>query len=274
MEPDRDTLLPIGAFARLTYLTIKALRLYAQLGLLVPVHVDAASGYRYYHPEQVQRARLIRLMRAMQMPLGTIRVVLSADAASAALLTNAYVQELEERAVLARRLAPGILATLSGEPLDDAVTVRDADAQLFVSVTHRVRASSLVPLLQRCVQHLTGTITQLGAAPAGPPFGIYHGQINHEEDGPIEVCLPIPKHLDVKHPLAAKELPPTRLAVIQLRGEQCQFPAILQGYDAVHDWIARRGFVHAGPPREVWLEPPAVANPNDRIELAWPFQTR
>jgi PPM family protein phosphatase len=62
MEPTRDNLLPIGTFASRTYLSVKALRLYAQLGLLVPVYVDPDSGYRYYHADQLQRARLIRLI--------------------------------------------------------------------------------------------------------------------------------------------------------------------------------------------------------------------
>jgi protein phosphatase len=54
-----DELLTIGAFARLTRLTPKALRLYDELGLLPPVRVDPASGYRYYEPAQLERARLV-----------------------------------------------------------------------------------------------------------------------------------------------------------------------------------------------------------------------
>lgn len=87
----------------------------------------------------------------MQMPLGTIRAVLSADASGAALRINTSVQELEERVLLARRFIPDILTTLAAETLDDAVTVRESDAQLVMHVTHRARASGLVPLLQHGV---------------------------------------------------------------------------------------------------------------------------
>ena len=51
-------LLSIGAFARATRLTPKALRLYDELGLLPPAFVDQASGYRFYDPAQLERARL------------------------------------------------------------------------------------------------------------------------------------------------------------------------------------------------------------------------
>ena len=40
------TLLSIGEFARLTHLSVKALRHYDDLGLVVPTHVDPTTGYR------------------------------------------------------------------------------------------------------------------------------------------------------------------------------------------------------------------------------------
>jgi len=41
----------IGEFARRTRLSLKALRLYDELGVLVPARVDQASGYRYARRE-------------------------------------------------------------------------------------------------------------------------------------------------------------------------------------------------------------------------------
>ncbi|GAA3158787.1 MerR family DNA-binding transcriptional regulator [Nonomuraea salmonea] len=43
-----DGYLPIGRFARLCRLSVKRLRHYDELGLLVPAHVDPDSGYRHY----------------------------------------------------------------------------------------------------------------------------------------------------------------------------------------------------------------------------------
>jgi len=39
----------IGEFSRITGLSIKALRLYHEKGILVPGRVDDATGYRYYN---------------------------------------------------------------------------------------------------------------------------------------------------------------------------------------------------------------------------------
>lgn len=57
----------IGEFARLSHLSIKALRLYDSMGLLKPASVDEESGYRYYLPSQVEPARLISLLRRLEM---------------------------------------------------------------------------------------------------------------------------------------------------------------------------------------------------------------
>ena len=53
-------LMTIGAFARACGLTASALRFYADSALLRPAVVDDVSGYRYYAPDQVAHATLIR----------------------------------------------------------------------------------------------------------------------------------------------------------------------------------------------------------------------
>jgi DNA-binding transcriptional MerR regulator len=72
-------LLPIGRFARLTGLTVKALRHYDELGLLVPAAVDPDSGYRLYAPEQCLRGEAIRRLRRLELPLEDVRELLEAD---------------------------------------------------------------------------------------------------------------------------------------------------------------------------------------------------
>ena len=72
-----EHLVPIGQFAALTRLSLKALRLYDENGLLRPARIDPDTGYRYYRLEQAERARLIRLLRAAEMPLAGIAAFLA-----------------------------------------------------------------------------------------------------------------------------------------------------------------------------------------------------
>ncbi len=75
-----DHLLNIGAFASATGLSIPALRHYDEIGLLKPAHVDAGTGYRRYAPQQIEQARLICGLRAVDLPIDEIRVVLGRPA--------------------------------------------------------------------------------------------------------------------------------------------------------------------------------------------------
>ena len=74
-----DDLLPIGRFARLTGLSIGALRHYDELDILRPADVDRFTGYRRYRRDQVETARLIARLRDLEVPLDEIRLVLAAD---------------------------------------------------------------------------------------------------------------------------------------------------------------------------------------------------
>src|SRR4029077_14658490 len=70
--------LAIGDFSRATFLSVRMLRHYHELGLLEPVDVDVDNGYRRYAPEQIVTAQVIRRFRDLDMPLEDIQVVLSA----------------------------------------------------------------------------------------------------------------------------------------------------------------------------------------------------
>ncbi len=79
--PSRE-LLPIGRFARLSGLSIGALRHYDELGLLQPAAVDPETGYRRYAPVQLADARAIARLRDLEVPLDEIRELLGADDAA------------------------------------------------------------------------------------------------------------------------------------------------------------------------------------------------
>ncbi|MEJ3656333.1 MerR family transcriptional regulator [Actinomycetes bacterium KLBMP 9759] len=107
------TLLTIGEFARLSRLSPKALRLYDELGLLRPAQVDPATGYRYYGPDQLDRARLVLWLRRIGMPLATVRDVCDRDPASAAAEIRSFWAEVESDTAARRDLVAVLVDHLS-----------------------------------------------------------------------------------------------------------------------------------------------------------------
>jgi DNA-binding transcriptional MerR regulator len=108
--------LAIGRFARLTGLTVKALRLYGELGLLPPVRIDPDTGYRLYSTDQVERAETIRLLRRLEVPLDEIASLLTTDdPARVRGLLLAHQRRMAERAVEVRTVLQGLQPLLDGK---------------------------------------------------------------------------------------------------------------------------------------------------------------
>lgn len=134
-------LITIGAFARLCGLSASALRFYADAGVLVPAVVDEATGYRYYAPDQTGTARLIRRLRALDMPLPAVAaVVTEPDADRATALVDAHLTALDDHLASLRTAADAARASLdrsafiTPEPSADAPgAVRSPGSQIGTS---------------------------------------------------------------------------------------------------------------------------------------------
>jgi PPM family protein phosphatase len=127
-------LMTIGAFARASGLSIKALRLYDELGLLRPVHVDPVSQYRLYDPAQLEQARLVAWLRRLGMPLARIRAVSALPPAQAAAELAAYWDQVEAESSARRELAGFLVGYLSGR--DTAMH----DAQETLAIRYAVQS--------------------------------------------------------------------------------------------------------------------------------------
>jgi DNA-binding transcriptional MerR regulator len=248
---DMENLLPIGQFAAATRLSQKALRLYGENGLLPPAWVDPDSGYRYYSPDQLRAATLIAFLRRSGMVLREIREF----------LRNPTVERIEEfeRSVAdefaeRRRVLRYVKRYLREEPMYDVVRKR-VDEQPFVSKSTRVYVRDLE-------RFICDTFEELGYdSGAAPPFVLYHGPVNNDEDGPVEACVPQAE--------GDKRLPAGEVAFTQISGAQCEFPEILGAYDAVYRWANENGREPDGPPREVYFN--KIGEPL-QMEIALPLR--
>ncbi|MER7679844.1 MerR family transcriptional regulator [Streptomyces sp. NPDC096934] len=108
-------LLTIGAFAKASRLSPKALRLYDELGLLTPARVDPVTGYRLYAPEQLDQARLVAWLRRLGMPLARIQQIRALDALAAAQEVRAFWAQVEADTAARRDLVAFLIDHLSGK---------------------------------------------------------------------------------------------------------------------------------------------------------------
>ncbi|GHG22635.1 hypothetical protein GCM10018777_41490 [Streptomyces albogriseolus] len=136
-------LLTIGAFAKASRLSPKALRLYDELGLLTPARVDPDTGYRRYAPGQLEQARLVAWLRRLGMPLARIRRVCALEAGEAADEIRAYWARVEADTAARRDLAAFLVDHLTRkDPTMSRTTAPLALRHAALSDTGRVRASN------------------------------------------------------------------------------------------------------------------------------------
>lgn len=265
-------LISIGRFAQITQLTIKALHIYAEMGLLCPVVIDRQSGYRYYSITQLPLARRIRLLRAVNMPLAAIQAVLHADTPTA---VNAHLQEHQQRLVAhiaKEQQALQLLQQIMAHQTDDlafTVQVKQAPAQLIASIhvhTTPAEENRLIPLL---VDELYAYTTALAVRdPASPSVRISHEYT--EELVASEIAVPITQSITPTGRITTRLLESSLVAYVIHVGPHADLWAV---YWAVLSWIPQQGYEKNGPPREVyWMHPSAGQSTGYRTEVQWPVR--
>lgn len=63
----------IGEFSKLTNLSIRTLRFYNDLGILIPEEVDLYSNYRYYGKKNLEQVRMIENLKEAGFTLEEIK---------------------------------------------------------------------------------------------------------------------------------------------------------------------------------------------------------
>ena len=61
--------LTIGEMARIKKISIKSLRYYERIGILIPEKINPENGYRYYSKEQLLTVDMIKFLASMDIPL-------------------------------------------------------------------------------------------------------------------------------------------------------------------------------------------------------------
>ncbi|WP_026820659.1 MerR family transcriptional regulator [Arthrobacter castelli] len=268
-------LLSSGAFQARTRLSAKALRLYAVKGLLVPAHVDPYNRYRYYSEEQVEDARLINMLRGIDMPLHLIAGVLDCSGTERVDAIRAYWDGVEEEWSSRRHLAAYVVSTISTQrKITMSVQTTTLEPRTYLTERKRVSPEQIPGFIQASCERLMPLVEHYGGW-AGPLTTIYHSEVNDDNDGEIENGIPVAAAVEpseVSAPTHVLMEPACEVAYARITKAQVQFPQILQAYDEVYQWLDEQGFTPAARPREIYFGDFSVAGPNDEVcDIAVPF---
>jgi DNA-binding transcriptional MerR regulator len=249
-------MLKIGEFSRLSYVTVKTLRYYDQLGLLKPAEVDRFTGYRYYSASQLPRLNRILALKDLGLSLEQIGQLLEGDLTPDQIrgmlrLKQVEIQQHvgEEQARLARveqrlrqieqeEAMPTQEVVLKAIPAQRVATVRDIVA---------------VQGLGQLFGEVFGYLGRHQISPVGPPVGVYYDE-EFREEMDVEVAVPVAGPVPEGDRVKMGELPAVaKMACLVHEGGYDTFGAT---YGQLMAWIEANGFHIAGPCREVYLRGP------------------
>jgi DNA-binding transcriptional MerR regulator len=184
----------IGEFARRSRLSLKALRLYDERGVLVPARVDQASGYRYYDTAQLDQARLVVMLRQLQLPLAAVRELLACDPADAATRIAEHWRDAEAAHDARRELADYLVSRLRGKrPVMYEVATREMPERSLLCLKRNVDEQGAWAFGKEFIAILRERPLPKIEGREGAFFCIYWGWVSADSDGPVEWCKPVPQ---------------------------------------------------------------------------------
>jgi DNA-binding transcriptional MerR regulator len=249
----------IGEFARRSRLSLKALRLYDERGVLVPSRVDRASGYRYYDIAQLDQARLVVMMRELQLPLAAIKQLLACDPGDAAERIEEHWHDAEAAHDARRGLADYLVNRLRGKrSVMYEVATREMPERSLLCLKRDVDEQGRWAFGKEFIAILRERPLPKIEGREGAFFCIWWGLVNADTDGPMEWCAPVPA--------AQAESLASRYPELSLRTE----PAHREAFVALPDGPGDEAAVHwhlAGESLEAWADEQAQEHVGESLTL-------
>ncbi|HEY6332127.1 MAG TPA: MerR family transcriptional regulator [Blastocatellia bacterium] len=265
-------MLSIGAFSRLCQVSIKTLRFYHEVGLLVPAHVNRSSGYRYYAARQLNDVQSILAFKAMGFSLDEIETLLSNSIPTRQmrdllLEKRAQTQEmLRDGEKRVRRIDVALDQIERGWQIGDSeLAVRKMPCQLVAGIREILPGyDAAAALLDELKQHVKrqGVSGALGA--------IWHSCGNAGNLIDCEVVAFLNKGFSGNNRVRVYELPAATIASSVHQGD-ADFNA---SYLAANKWIRSNGWRRVGPNRELYLRGGYSDSESAIMEIQFPIEPK
>jgi DNA-binding transcriptional MerR regulator len=251
----------IGEFARHGRVSVRMLRHYDAIGLLEPVRVDPATGYRLYEASQLSRLNRIVALKDLGFTLQQVASVLDQQVSASELRGMLMLRraELEEQITSdAARLAQvelrlRAIESESSEPAPVVVkripAVRVAE---LTGVAVGYEPQFITPVIQPLYHELSCALCEADIAVTGPGVAYYEDSGDDAASINVHAALPVadrhaqPGGFDV---VDLGEIPAAATLI-----HHGSMDEVLPSIQALARWIDANGYQSLGYPRELTLE--------------------
>lgn len=269
----------IGDFAKHGRVSIRMLRHYDALGLLVPARVDPASNYRYYEAGQLARLNRVIALKELGFSLDQVGAILNERVSAEELRGMLRLRQAELESAMAAAAArltqvEARLRSIESEgtmPTDEIVVKSLPPVRLaeLTGIAAGYAPQDIGPVISPLYDDLCRRIEDAGVVPTGPGLAYYEDAPGGEPGSVlVHAGLPVAAAVraeDLGGQVRIVELPGVeQAATVVHRGSM---DGVLPTAQALARWIDAHGHRSSGYAREL-----ALACPEDRDQWVTELQ--
>jgi DNA-binding transcriptional MerR regulator len=270
-------MIKIGDFARLSQVSVVALRYYDEMDLLKPIRVDAFTGYRFYSASQLPRLNRILALKDLGFSLEQIKLMLADGLSLEQLRSMLTLQrnEVEKRLVEERDRLVRIEARLRQIELEDSmpnydVVLKTVPAMLVASCRVTIPTNDQVPqYLAPAYKNVYDYLHAEGVRDNGLCLTLWHSPADVYENEVAEAIVSVDRSLPGTDQVKVYELPPTQVASLVHHGN---FEDFTQGHAALLEWVDANGYRIVGPYREIYIKHDKSNLTDTTTEIQFPVE--
>lgn len=250
-------MLRIGEFSKMCRVTIKALRHYDELGLLKPLMVDEATGYRYYDTNQLSLAQKIVSLKQIGLGLEDITLIITGDIGTDRIIEKLIRKQKELKDLVSAnnhtlQLLEAYTAVLKKEKhMKYDVSIKTLPAVTVACIRKIIKNygefNSLYPRMGKLMRE-----QHLQCIDPGYCFTLYYDREHKTEEIDVEVCESVVKTGVEKEGMKFRvidEVP--QAACVFHKGS---YDTLGNAYAAIMQWIEHNGYTLDGLIREHYID--------------------
>jgi DNA-binding transcriptional MerR regulator len=247
-------MLKIGDFSKISQVSVKTLRYYDEIGLLIPSSIDNFTSYRYYAFDQLPRLNRILALKDLGFSLEQITQLLNEGLPTAELRGMLRLKKLEiqQRVQEEHELLARVEARLKQIEQEEYMSTYDIVLKKIdpIAIASVRGVIPTYPEQGGLWNTLEKYLNQKRITPIGACFTLYHSE---EPEIDAEVCEPLGTLIRNEGEILSYILPGNETFACTVH--HGPFVTIGQAYEALIKWIEANGYTFAGPSREIYLRP-------------------
>lgn len=247
-------MLSIGEFSHATRLTVKTLRYYQELGILIPAETDEITGYRYFDNNNYERARSIIMLKELGFTLKEISTILRECSTENDLSyfigkkLNEVEKKLKNLKDMKRELE-SLKTGTEGSDLEPYEGIVEIDFRLPAYAGYEMQGA-----YDQIGKGYARLYKRFGRFAQGKPFAFYAFMEQHDEDARYEAVIQLNERAsrDID---GTKSFPSTKAVKMLYKG-----PYGFQGpsYMKLFDYCRSRGYQPKAPIIEHFVKGPGM----------------